>query len=86
MRQLVLVKRAMRTVSKGMRRAEDEARADGTDDQLGWVLSFVRAAESVNITGMRRCAKACPAICGYVNSEDPEASAKPGFWQLKSRA
>ena len=85
-RQLVLIKRAMHTVAASMRREEDEAQIEGTDDELGWVLSFLRAAEQVNLTRMRRCAKACPKIVEYVQPENPEARSSPGFWQLKEFA
>ncbi|CAK0886943.1 unnamed protein product [Prorocentrum cordatum] len=85
-RHLVLVKRAMHTVAASMRREEDEAQIEGTDDELGWILSFLRAAEQVNLTRMRRCAAVCPKIAGYVQPENPEARSSPGFWQLKDFA
>ena len=65
-RRLLLVKRAMHTVANGMRREEIEAQTDGTDDELGWVLSFIRAAERVDVSRMRRCARAFLKISEYV--------------------
>ena len=85
-RRLILVKRAMHTVADGMRREEAETRANGTDDELGWVLSFVRAAERVDVSRTRRRAREFPKISENVNPENPEARTRPSFWKLKDLA
>jgi len=59
-RRLVLIKRAMHTVAANMRKEEQISDLDGSDDQVGWILAFVRAAEKVNLRRMRVCARHCP--------------------------
>jgi len=49
------------------------AEAAEADDQLGWTMSFIRAAEGVNITRMRRCARAYPALAKFFPADDPNA-------------
>ena len=85
-RQLVLIKRAMHTVAQGMRRQEYHSRAVGTDDKLGWVLSFIRAAEKVNLRRMRECAKAYPHITSFIDPENPEARSSSSMWNLRDHA
>ena len=82
-RQLVLIKRAMRCVDEGIRRENSEGKCESIDDSIGWILGLIRAAEKVNLFHMKACAKACPCITEYVHPEDPEAPSKPGFWRFK---
>ena len=49
-------------------------------------ITFVRAAERVDVSRMRRCARAFPKIADYVSPENPEARTSPGFWRLKELA
>ena len=44
-RQLVLIKRAMRCVDEGIIRENSEGKCESTDDTIGWILGFIRAAE-----------------------------------------
>ena len=85
-RQLVLTKRAIHTVAKGIRVEDTERLETGSENQIGWILGFIRAAENVNLGRMHTCAKACPCIAEYVHPEDPEARSKPGIWSLKELA
>ena len=85
-RQLVLIKRAMHTTAKGVALESAEKLKHGMDDKLGWVLSFIRAAEKVNMTRMAACAKAYPHIATFVAPSNPEARSTRGMWELRGHA
>ena len=83
-RQLVLVKRAMHATAQGYRQEGVNKNVEGTDDKVGWILGFIRAAEKVNLNRMKVCAKACPTILDYVHHDDPEARSHPNMSRLKN--
>ena len=76
----------MHTVARGLKGCDAHSEAIGIDDKLGWVLSFIRAAEKINLARMRACAKAYPHITHFVNPEDPEARCKCGMNDLRNHS
>ena len=53
-RQLVAIKRAMHDVSHALSKEIQQNAAVENEDKLGWTMSFVRAAEAVNLKRMSR--------------------------------
>ena len=85
-RRLVLLKRAMRAVALTMQRENKLARAEESDDQLGWTMSFIRAAEDINLRRMQICAMAYPKLATYVSPEDLHARIREGMSRLREHA
>ena len=76
----------MRAVASTMQREGNLARAETPEDKLGWTVSFVRAAENVNLHQMRLCALAYPLLATYVPVEDPNARLHARMAQIKDHA
>lgn len=72
----------MHTVAAGMRTEIHQKGQAGSDDQVGWILILIRAAEKVNLNRMRTCSQHCPLILDYVYCEDPEARSCAGMREL----
>ena len=85
-RRLVVLKRAMRGVALTMQRENNIARAEESDDQLGRTMSFIRAAEDINLRRMRICAQVYPKLATYVSLEDPNARIHEGMAKLREHA
>ena len=85
-RQLVLAKRAIYTVTKRMQKEDLVAQATEVDDKLGWTMSNIRAAETVNLHRMAHCARAYPYSTTFVNPNDPNARGHPSFATLRLHA
>ena len=85
-RRLILLKRSIRQVTLSMQREGLIAEAAEADDQLGWTMSFVRAAEEVNITRMRRCVRAYPDLAKFIPADDPNARLHPTMPALREHA
>ena len=89
-RRLILTKQAMWTTHEGIvkdNNPTDEHNAPlGHNTEVGWILSYIRAAEKQNTARMLVCAKACPAISRHTNPRDPNTREKPGLQSLKDYA
>jgi len=85
-RRLLLVKRAMHTVSQHMRQEGLIAQAAGADDKLGWTMSYIRAAESVNVHRMQCCACAYPQLADFINPSNPNARDHPNMHAVREHA
>jgi hypothetical protein len=85
-RRLVVVKRAISTVTKHMHREHIVAEAAGTDDKLGWTMAYIRAIESIKLSRMSQCAKAYPYLASLVDPLNPNARIDPGMVRLRSHA
>ena len=85
-RKLVLVKRAMHTVSGNMAKEGLYATASSNDDKLSCTLSFVRAAQAVNLDKMYRKYLEYPHIATFVNPKNPNACFTDGFRALLDHA
>jgi hypothetical protein len=83
-RKLILTKRAMHTVAKGIDRQKQENKLDSAEDRIGNIMSFIRAAEEIDLPKMRRSSKLCPIICQHVNPLDPNAREKAGMDELRN--
>ena len=83
-RKLILTKRAMHTVAKGIDRQKQENKQDAAEDRIGHIMSFIRAAEEIDLPKMRRSSKLCPIICQHVNPLDPNAREKAGMDELRN--
>ncbi len=85
-RRLVLLKGAIHMATEAIKKIGETGGEESKDDELGWTMRFIRAAERVNLKKMNRAAREAPAISKFVNPGDPEARSKQGFWRLKERA
>ena len=85
-RRLVLLKRAMHTVSRNMTTEEAHTTAESTEDKLNCTLSFVRAAQQTNLNKMRRKALEYPYIATIVNPKDPNTCHRVAFNTLLDHA
>lgn len=85
-RRLILSKRATQSVTKRMWKENIIAQAKEIDDKLGWTMSFIRAAEAVNLSRMAPCAQACPHLTSFVNPADPNARLRAKFAALRLHA
>ncbi len=81
-RRLILMKRAILHAAQALQ-LEHRSQSLDDDDQVGWCMRFIRAAESVQLGRMKACAQTAPIISQYVNPLDPEARSKGGFIKLK---
>ena len=70
-RNLVLMKRAIGAVAITCRHTEHVNDSSSKEDDLGHVLSFLRAAERVNLQRMQECSKKYPKISDFVHAGDP---------------
>ena len=86
MRRTIILKRAMRTVAQTMHREGVIVQKMERDDQVGWTMSFLRAAEEVNLTRMQKCAQAYPYIATQVPPNDPNARLHRGMAALREHA
>ena len=85
-RRLMLTKRAMHKVSHNMVQDHIFAEATSNDDRLNCTLSFIRAAQNVNLDKMYRKYLEYPHIGTYVNPNDPNTSNTQGFQKLQDHA
>ena len=85
-RKLLLAKRAISSVTKSMHRQHLIAQADGVDDQLGWTMAMIRAAESVRLSRMETCVRAYPKLASFLNPSDPGARVHPNMDGLRQHA
>ena len=85
-RRLVLIKRAIHTVTKNMQRENLIAEAEEVDDQLGWTMALIRAAETINLTRMRRCVQGYPHLSSFLNPDDPNARTQHNMEALRNHA
>jgi len=86
LRQLVLLKKAVHTVTRRMHKEGLTAAPESTGDKLGCTLSFIRAAEDLNMHRMRRCAQSYPELARYVHPDNPNARLGSGMHQLREHA
>ncbi|CAK0822989.1 unnamed protein product [Prorocentrum cordatum] len=85
-RKLVLVKRAMHTVSENMSKEGLYATALTNDDKLSCTLSFTRAAQAVNVDKMYCKYLEYPHIASFVDPKNPNACFTTGFQTLLDHA
>ena len=85
-RQLVLMKRAMGVTGRALGAERSISATCNSEDKLGDVLGFFRAAEKVNLHRMEECAKAYPNITTYVHPSNPEARLSSGCMRLRDHA
>ena len=86
LRRLVLLKRAIKTVTIKMHREGCVEASEEKDDLLGWAMSYIRAVEELNLSRMAKCAKAYPALAKFVHPSDPNARTDPGMPALRDHA
>jgi hypothetical protein len=67
LRRLVLLKRAIKTVTIKMHREGCVEASEEKDDLLGWAMSYTRAVEGLSLSRMAKCAKAYPALAKFVH-------------------
>ena len=85
-RKLVLLKRAIRTVSTNMTQEELYEPAVETEDKLNATLSLIRAAQATNLAKMRRKYLEYPTIAQFVQVDNPNACYSEGFKKLMDHA
>ena len=85
-RRLILAKRAIKDVTMSMQRQGCLAQATEIDDQIGWTMSCIRGAESVDLSRMGRCVKAYPELSNFINPNDPNTRLQPGMTRLRQHA
>ena len=83
---MVLVKRAMHTVSTNMSSEGLHHTATTTDDKLNCTLACIRAVQCGNTGKARRKALEYTHIATLINPEDPNAAYASGFLQLQDYA
>ena len=86
MRRLMLVKQAIADVTKKMQLESKVAQAESSDDKLGWTMRFIRAAEEVRMTTMRRCVAAYPHLRTLADPSDPNVRLGSGLEMLRHHA
>ncbi len=85
-RRLTLAKLAMHTVSNNMAQDHIFAEATSNDDKLNCTLSFIRAAQDINLRKMYRKYLEYPHIGTYVNPTDPNTCNTQGLRDLQDHA
>ena len=85
-RRLVLAKRAMHNVSNNMIHDHVFAEATTNDEKLNCTLSFIRAAQDINLAKMYRKCLEYPHIGAHVNPRDPNVCYTQGFRDLQDHA
>ena len=60
--------------------------AEGVDDQIGWTMAFIRAAERVQVHRMAQCAAAYPHLHSLINADDPNARSSPRMALVREHA
>ena len=70
-RRLVLLKHSIRQVTQDMSRENQINIAQTEDDKLGWIMSFIRAAEENRVARMEKCVKAYPHL-GVITRARPD--------------
>ena len=80
------MKRAIGAVAITCRHTQQVNATSSKKDDLGHVLSFLRAAERVNLRRMQECSKKYAKSADFVHADNQEARIKPGFIQLKDHA
>ena len=86
LRQLVLLKQAIRTVTHNMHLQQNEVIAETSEDRLGWAMCFLRAAEAVRLTSMQRCARVYPYLTELCNHLDPNLAATASIGRDRDHA
>ena len=86
MRRIVMLKGAMRAVTKTMNNEGQAGLAIGVDDKLGWTMSCIRAAEDVNLNRVRMCVRIYPHLATYICPDDPNARASDAMPKLRDHA
>ena len=76
----------MHTISKNMAHDHIFAEAATNDDKLNCTLSFIRAAQDVNLNKMQRKYLEYPHIGTYVSPRDPNIWYTLGFKGLQDHA
>ena len=86
MRRLLLIKQSIADVTKKMQLEANIARAESTDDKLGWTMRFIRASEEVRMITMRRCVDAYPHLGTLADPGDPNIRTGIGLDGLRQHA
>ena len=71
LRRLNLIKRAMKEISSQMTSEVHVSKAESLEDQLGWTMRFIKAAQHVRLSTMEKCARAYPYLAELVSPSDP---------------
>ena len=85
-RRLTLAKQAMHTVSNNMAQDHIFAEATTSDDKLNYTLSFIRAAQDINLRKMYSKYLEYPHIGTHVNPSDPNTCYTQGLRNLQDHA
>ena len=85
-RRLLLTKKAMHKVSNNMTQDHIFAEATNNDDKLNCTLSFIRAAQNINLSKMYRKYLEYPHIGTFVNPKNPNIGNTQGFRELQNHA
>ena len=82
--RLILMKEALSEVSIRMseEKLADVAKID--EDKLGWSMTFLRAAENINLKTMKKCVDAYPYLKSLCNTEDPNFRTSNDFFRSRS--
>ena len=86
MRRLVLIKQAIREVSRAMDSEKSRQRAESTDDKLGWTMRFIRASEELRMTTLRKCVEAYPHLATLTDAENPNNRLGAGLQNVRRYA
>ncbi len=68
---LLLLKQAIHSVSQRMQREQEIGETNEIEDQLGWTMVCIRAAERVDVRRVEQCVHAYPhlkTILGHLNT------------------
>ena len=88
--RLQLLKDAIGLVTKQMEAEEARksagATATETDDQLGWTIKFIRAAEEDRKGGMKRCKKAYPFLNALIDAKAKDIRIHGGLQKVRDHA
>eukprot|EP00959_Pyramimonas_sp_CCMP1952_P154994 3242730-Pyramimonas_sp.AAC.1 len=57
--------------------------AHSAEDRVGWGMTFIRAAEKVSLSLMRKCALAYPRLCELCAVSDPNLRPRPDFRKVQ---
>lgn len=85
-RRLLLVKRAMHTVTSNMHRENLIAVSQGLDDHLGWTMACLRAAEACNIKRVEECVQAYAHLGSIIDPRDSNSRVTSGLIKLREHA
>ena len=59
------------------------AGVNSAQEEVEWMMTFVRAAEKCNLRRMKQCTLACPKILQHCNPDNPEVRSTEGFQTIK---